>query len=234
VASGSPADEAGVEPGDIITKLEGLVLSTDGTMADYCDILRSRDATDPMDIEVLRYDTLEILEGQLNGDELVQSFSFAQAVEVEEETPAESGGEAAPTYEEYVGITDDSGAIFVEVPVEWAEVDGSNWIDSEDGTVLGSQLTAAPDIEGFNSTYATPGVQILAGTFFGDMTMGELVDFFDYTSACTYDGRFDYSDPLYSGVYDLYSNCDNQGSVIIVLGAEPAEQSKQYSVSSIQ
>ncbi len=41
VKSGSPADKAGVKPGDIITQMEGLVLGTDGTMADYCDILRS-------------------------------------------------------------------------------------------------------------------------------------------------------------------------------------------------
>jgi serine protease Do len=67
VKSGSPADRAGVQGGDIITKLEGFVLSTDGTMADYCDVLRSRNANDVMSIQVLRFRTLEVLEGQLNG-----------------------------------------------------------------------------------------------------------------------------------------------------------------------
>ncbi len=225
VASGSPADKVGVEPGDIITKLEGLVLSTDGTMADYCDILRSRDATDPMDIEVLRYDSLEILEGQLNGDKLEQSFSFAQVVEVEESSSASSG--APETYDEYVGITDDSGAIYVEVPVEWADVDGSNWF-GDDGSVLGSQLLAAPDINAFNSTYTAPGMQILAGAFFGNTTMDELADVVDFSSDCVYDGRYDYSDPLYTGVYDLYTDCAGQGSVILVVAAEPAAQN--YSI----
>ena len=227
VESGSPADRAGVEAGDIITMLEGLVLSTDGTMADYCDILRSRNATDTMSIEVLRYATSEVLEGQLNGDPLVQSFSFAQ------EVAAPEGGEtttsdAPTTYENFVGIYDDSQAIYVEVPAEWAEVDGSNWVDDDDGTVLGSELIAAPDIAGFSGTYTTPGVQILAGAYFGDTTMGELVDFFDFSADCTYDGRFDYSDPVYTGVYDQYSNCAGAGSVIIVLAAEPAAQN--YSV----
>ena len=227
VESGSPADRAGVEAGDIITMLEGLVLSTDGTMADYCDILRSRNATDTMSIEVLRYATSEVLEGQLNGDELEQSFSFAQEVaapEGGEETT--SGGTA--TYETYVGIYDDSQAIYVEVPAEWAEVDGSNWVDDEDGTVLGSELMAAPNLNEFSTTYTTPGVQILAGAYFGDTTMGELVDFFDFSADCTYDGRFDYTDPVYTGVYDQYSNCAGAGSVIIVLAAEPAAQN--YSV----
>ena len=230
VESGSPADRVGVEAGDIITMLESLVLATDGTMADYCDILRSRNATDVMSIEVLRYATSEVLEGQLNGGEderLVQSFSFAQ------EVAAPEGGESAvaegaATYENFVGIYDDSQAVYVEVPVEWVEVDGSNWIDEDDGTVLGSELMAAPNLNEFSTTYTTPGVQILAGAYFGDTTMGELVDFFDFSADCTYDGRFDYSDPVYTGVYDQYSNCAGAGSVIIVLAAEPAAQN--YSV----
>ncbi len=227
VESGSPADKAGVEAGDIITMLEGLVLSTDGTMADYCDILRSRNASDVMSIEVLRYATSEILEGQLNGDDLEQSFSFAQEVAAPEGGETTTSGGTA-TYENYVGIYDDSQAIYVEVPAEWADVDGSNWVDEDDGTVLGSELMAAPTLNEFSTTYTTPGVQILAGAYFGDITMGELVDFFDFSADCTYDGRFDYADPVYTGVYDQYSNCAGAGSVIIVLGAEPA--AKNYSV----
>ena len=226
VKSGSPADKVGVQAGDIITKLEGLVLSTDGTMADYCDILRSHNASDPMNIEVLRFATQEVLAGQLNGPKLEQTFSFAQAVEVAPEAAA--GSDAPATYTEFVGIYDDSQAVYVEVPVEWADVDGSNWIDDSDGSTLGSSIIASTDIAGFSSTYTTPGVQILAGTVFGNSTMGELADIMDFSDACTYDGRFDYDDGFYTGVYDQYSNCDGQGSVIIVLAAEPAEQ--HYSV----
>ena len=87
---------------------------------------------------------------------------------------------------------------------------------------------AAPNLAEFSGTYTTPGVQILAGAYFGDITMGELVDFFDFSADCTYDGRFDYADPVYTGVYDQYSNCAGAGSVIIVLAAEPAAQN--YSV----
>jgi serine protease Do len=67
VESGSPADLAGIRSGDVITKLENLVLATDGTLADYCDVLRSRRSTDTMALEVLRTGTGAILEGQLNG-----------------------------------------------------------------------------------------------------------------------------------------------------------------------
>ena len=46
VKSGSPASNVGLKGGDIITKLEGLVLAADGTLADYCDILRTHHPDD--------------------------------------------------------------------------------------------------------------------------------------------------------------------------------------------
>ena len=70
VASGSPADKAGIKPGDIITQLEGLVVGTDGTMADYCSVIRTHDASSTLSVTVLRWPTGEILEGQINGREL--------------------------------------------------------------------------------------------------------------------------------------------------------------------
>lgn len=70
VKSGSPADKAGIKPGDLLVKLEGLVLATDGTMADYCDILRSHNMTDTMAIEVWRFSDGTILTGRVNGERL--------------------------------------------------------------------------------------------------------------------------------------------------------------------
>jgi len=70
VQSGSPADKAGVAPGDILTMMESLVLATDGTMSQYCDILRSHNPGDTLSVQVLRWPTSEVLEGQINGREL--------------------------------------------------------------------------------------------------------------------------------------------------------------------
>lgn len=223
VKSGSPADAAGIRAGDIILSLESLILSTDGTMADYCDILRSRNSTDTMAIEVLRFETSEYMEGQLNGRELEQSFSFAQEVGSE---VVEEGQQSTDTYTDYVGITDDSGALYMEVPVEWSDVDGSNWVS--DGAVFGAQLIAAPSVEGFNTTWETPGVQMLASAQLANSNMGELLDFFDFSTDCTYDSRNPYEDPVFTGQYDLYTNCGGAGSTIIVLAAEPTDRS--YSV----
>jgi serine protease Do len=221
VKSGSPADTTGIRGGDIITSLEGLILSTDGTMADYCDILRSRNANDTMAIEVLRFETQEYMEGQLNGRELEQSFSFAQ--EVGEEV-VEEEAQTTETYTDYVQIQDDSGSLIMEVPVEWGEVDGSNWVD-ENGGVLGGALTASTDLEGWRSSYDIPGVQMLASTQMANSDMGALLDSFSFSDSCTYDSRTDYSDPVFTGQYDLYVNCTGVGSTLIVLAAEPADRS---------
>lgn len=90
-ASGSPADQAGIEPGDIILELENLVLATDGSMAEYCDVLRSHRPTDTLSLRVLRPSTLEVLEGQLNGREL----EVVTVLEGGEETSG--GGETGGT-----------------------------------------------------------------------------------------------------------------------------------------
>jgi serine protease Do len=222
VESGSPADMAGIKSGDIITKMEGLVLATDGTMADYCDILRSNTADDVMSVEVLRFDTQEVLEGQLNGRALEPSFSFAVAAEDEvADNPGNDAG--GQTVNDYVGISDDSGAIVVEVPSSWVEIDGSPWID--EGTVIGGQLLAAPSIDGYSNTFDIPGIQILASYDLAGNTMDELLDFFDFSDSCTVGSRSDYEDPIFTGRFDIYTDCAGQGTVIAVVAAEPADQS---------
>ncbi|MCI0520803.1 MAG: S1C family serine protease [Chloroflexi bacterium] len=70
VQSGSPAANAGVQPADVITMLEDLVLATDGSMADYCDILRSHEPGDTLSVTAIRWPTGEVLEGELNGNEM--------------------------------------------------------------------------------------------------------------------------------------------------------------------
>jgi serine protease Do len=223
VKSGSPADQAGVEAGDIITAMEGLYLSTDGTMSDYCDILRSHDPGDVLSLEVLRYDTQEVLEGQLNGRPLELSFSFAN--ELGEEVPAETDTTTTTGgYSEYVLVTDDTGAIQMNIPVEWTDIDGSNW--TSDGEVIGAAISAAGNLDNYYNTWTEPGV------FFGasdDLaTLGGYVQLLDanrdfFSEACTLDGRYDYADPLYEGQYDYWTDCGGEGVHYIVLSARPIE-----------
>lgn len=219
VQSGSPASRAGVKAGDIITELEGLVLATDGTLADYCDILRTRDPGDVMKVRVLRFDTEEVLEGELNGVALAQVFSFAQELSDEATTTDAGVGES---YTEFVSISDDTGTLSMEVPVEWSDINGSAWV--QDDQELGPGLSASPDLAGFSDTWETPGV------FFGvteqfDMTIEEYLDTYDFSDSCTFDSRSDYSDGLYTGQYDLWTDCGDAGSSFVLIAAQPEDGS---------
>jgi serine protease Do len=222
VKSGSPADRAGVRGGDILTRLEGLVLATDGTMADYCDILRSRSPEDILAIEVLRFKTEEVLEGQINGRELELSFSFAQQLGGSTGADTGTGTGTADTYTNYRFVNDNSGLLSVEIPADWGDVDGSPWMLDED--VIGLSVTAAPNINNFNNSWTTPGVFFGASNEFV-LPTNELLDLFDFGDSCQYGGRDSYQDPVYAGVYDLWVDCGGTGSLLVVVVVEPADGS---------
>jgi len=71
VGPGSPADRAGILPGDIITSLASLTPAPDGTLAYYCQVVRTQGQDGVIPIEVLRRQTGEVLVGQFNGEPLV-------------------------------------------------------------------------------------------------------------------------------------------------------------------
>jgi serine protease Do len=225
VESGSPADEAGLTGGDIITTLENLVLATDGTMADYCDILRSHDSEDTLNVEVLRYATSEVLVGQFNGRELEMAVSFAEEVAPEVVESVEDTG----SYSGYTTVLDDYGAIQMDIPVEWTDVDGTDWID--DGDTIGSAISAAADLDAYYDTWTESGV------FFGasdDLArLGGYVNLLDvrrdaFLDDCELDNRYDYEDALYRGKYDVFENCGDSGNVYIVLTAVPIEDPEAF------
>jgi serine protease Do len=223
VKSGSPADKAGIRGGDIVTKMEGLVLATDGSMADYCDILRSHSPEATMGIEVLRFATQEVLEGQLNGRQLVVSTSFATQLggAVGNEPAPGSGGNTGGGGYTYRTVRDDSGLLQLEIPVQWSDVDGSAWV--LDNETIGVSLLAAPNLDDFFSRWTTPGVSFRASSEL-NYTETEVLDLFDYSNECAYDKRYTYSDALYSGYYDVWVNCGGQDVVFVILAAMPQER----------
>ena len=222
VDSGSPADQAGVKGGDIIIQLEGLVLGTDGTMADYCDVLRSRDATDTMAVTVLRWDTGELLEGQLNGRELKVTQVFAP-----ETGGGGGGGGGSPAATiEYMDVYDDSGLLTMQVPTTWNDIDGRPWVDS-DGTYVGPMVTAAPDAGAFMDTTDVPGVFFVASPLLiqEGYDPSSLLDDFSFWGGCSQQGeRQEYDDGLYAGVWEEHMGCGADGRTIIyTIAAMPEE-----------
>jgi serine protease Do len=101
-------------------------------------------------------------------------------------------------------------------------VDGSPW--EAEGTVIGVSVTAAPSIDGFSGGWDTPGVYF-AATDQVSLTTEELLDLFDFSESCTFDSRSPYEDPLYTGFFDLWIDCDGAGTMVVAVGVEPEDQS---------
>jgi serine protease Do len=215
VASGSPADEVGLEPGDIITRIEGVSIGVDGTMRDYCDVLRSHAPDDQLAIDVLRFASEELLEGELNGDVLEQALSFADQMDTGNQ---DAGG--AASYANYVTLVDDSGLITVNVPEEWSDVSGAP-IDLGDGTESPA-IIASTDIEGFNSTWGTPGMQFIASGLLASQSAEDLLDQLA-PSECTSTGRDVYDDGYFSGAYEVFENCGGTATQWVQIAAHPAD-----------
>lgn len=211
VTSGSPADGAGIEPGDIITSLENLDVGTDATMEAYCDVLRTQGTDAVLKVEVLRMSTEEVLEGEINGEPLAVSFSFAQELDSED-----TGG--GDTYAEYMPVTDDSEAIEVYVPTEWSDVDGAPNPD------FGPSIYAAPDLESFLETWDTPGLILEVSADYGAGDIDTVLDGFQAT-ACTGTGRQPYEDPLYTGTYEVWEQCGGTGTEVVTLAVTPEDGS---------
>jgi serine protease Do len=186
VKSGSPADRAGVKPGDIVTQLERLMLATDGTMTSYCDILRSHDADDTLQLEVLRNTTQQVLEGQINGRVLEETFSFA----TNDDVPVADTG---VRYEEYYTFAE--GGLRVDLPQEWSDTGTGTWTSDGNEIPASVALTAAPSIDGFINTWDVPGMFLGASRqLVQEMTVAELLDRYAFDQSCTYAGRDNYSD----------------------------------------
>lgn len=219
VDSGSPADSAGVQPGDMIERLEGLPVGFDGTLETYCDVLDSHASDDVMSLQVLRFAEDVRLRGSLNGTPLAPVESLGQTVDEVVDVD-----ESATTYEDYVLITDDSGSIEVEVPTEWTQVDGYVPFTSDSGVESGVGLRAAPELEAFLASWTVPGVTFSATTPYEGETVEDLlalnVELFTYLESCTARTVEDYDDGLYTGVSQLFTDCGGTSTSNMLISAE--------------
>ena len=221
VRAGSPASNLGIKAGDIILTLADRdVVSADDlaeygypTKSGYCDVIRTQGADQPMSIRVLRYDTGEILVGELNNPE--------RPLEVEASIAGTITGSETGSVYEYELISDDSNSIEVEVPVLWTSRDSTEW------DFLGGKyprIDAATDLNEYLTTWGTSGVTVIAAPGLDDSNFSSTLDYFaeeffaasdcDYLTSEEYDNG-DSQFPVY-GIYDVYENCGGTGAWFVV------------------
>lgn len=126
-------------------------------------------------------------------------------------------------YSDYTYITDDTGAIALAVPVEWSDVDGRPYTDDQGRQLY--DVRASSDLQAFHTTWTTPGVIVTASTEVAQSEnevtlLDELVE--PLSSQCTYEGRQPYEDVIYTGQFDVFTNCAGTGVTYLVVGAVPS------------
>jgi serine protease Do len=219
VDAGSPAAAADILPGDIITSMNGLPIGTDGTFKDYCDVIRTA-GDNAIAVDVLRYDTSEVLRGEINGSQPLElAFSFAD--EIEDEVSVDESG-AAGAYTDYQSIVDDTGKIVIEVPLEWSDIDPAPATDDAGAEI--PYILAATDQQAWRDTFDVPGVLFVKLGPTDDIP-ATLLEYGDLSGSCTDLGLVDYSDPVFTGQYQVWDACGGTPTAVVVLAAVPADNS---------
>lgn len=218
VAPGSPASDVGLAPGDIVTSMNGLPMGMDGTFKDYCDVIRTSGEGAAIAVEVLRYDTSEVLKGEINGDEpLALAFSFAE--EVGDDVGDDTGAE--PVAYEYETVVDDTSSIQVSLPTAWTSR-ATAPIALDDGTTA-PYIAASTDVSSFINGFTAPG--LLFAKLPASTDLDASLAQYGFAGQCTDGGVSDYSDPVFTGRYQLWQDCGGTANDVVTLVAVPADAS---------
>lgn len=218
VRAGSPASDLGIEPGDIILELAGRPVVTESdlteygaTKAGYCDILRTQGPDQAMSVTILRFDTSEVLSGELNNPDrpLTLDVSIADQITDDVAAPGESG------LFEYTKISDESGRVEVEVPSTWTDIRGTP-IDFLGFTL--PAVAASSDLEAFFNNWNSSGILVTATPELDAEDFESTLEFFA-ESECDYAGRDTFEGNDLIGEFDVYVDCGGADGMYYVVGA---------------
>ncbi len=208
VQAGGPADKAGIEAGDLIVDMAGITLATDGTLAEYCEVLQTQGVKATIDVTVYRPGSDELWEGQFNGKELELAQSNVYG----------GSGDGSEPIGSFVTVSDDTGAVSVKAPDTWADTDGSTYTDDQGNEWF--DITASPDIQGFYDRWEVPGLSVAASKdLVGTDPETYLKNLTSLIEACTLTGDDRYNDGYYTGHYLYLSDCGGTGTDYVAIAA---------------
>ncbi|MFZ9867903.1 MAG: S1C family serine protease [Ilumatobacteraceae bacterium] len=153
VRAGSPAANAGVLAGDIVTQLQGREVVgqyANASKKGYCDVLRTVGSDKPMSITLYRSSTGESLSGEINNP--------ARPLTVTSRLSDAGGNQddsSSSPVTDTTTVSDEYNIISVDLPSDWS-ADSSTDTDSEFGTY--SMIKSGPS--GTSESPLAPGVLI--------------------------------------------------------------------------
>jgi hypothetical protein len=140
----------------------------------------------------------------------------AEDLGVDQVIEENSESEPSPAYSEYMSVTDDTGTIVVDVPVEWTDVNGAPWV-LDDGTAI-PDVAASSDSGAFLGTYDAPGVEVSA-TDISVVDVPTAMALLAPTD-CTSAGSDAYDDSVFAGEVEFFTDCAGTDTIYLLLAAE--------------
>lgn len=205
IASGTPADEAGIEPGDLLTRMEGISLGTSGTLREYCDVLETKGTDAVLSVELLRTGENAFYEGRINSGDEVEPRDGV--------TPTPD-----PVEGDVLTVTDDTGSVSFQVPAAWAQVDGAPIADASGRPF--ARLSASPDLAGYSGTWNVPGATAWVTPDAGAGSPDEVADLLASVvadGACGLSDSGAYDDDVHTGSFEVWAGCGGVSAVMIVV-----------------
>lgn len=145
-------------------------------------------------------------------------------------TTAPEGGDR------FVTATDDTGALTVQVPERWSDLDGAPIPIPDTGSQI-PNVQASPDIQRFRGTYGEAGVdfsgidpavipgvdsdnpEAVLDSLAADPATRPLAP----AQACTSLGRSDFANARFTGRQERFTDCEGGGDVVFIVAA-PADR----------
>lgn len=210
VKAGGTADNIGIEPGDVLVSMGGVTLARQGTLQEYCEVIRTQGMDATIDVQVYRPSDGGVYEGQFNGRELELVSGGASP------TPAPAPVDPVASF---VTVSDNSGALSVTVPNTWNQVDGAAFTDNN-GTTWDA-LAAAPDLQSFFQTYNTAGVSLQANRELVNSDPAQVLASFTggFQQDCTPANSGAYDDGFYLGEFAYFTGCAGGNTDVAVIAA---------------
>lgn len=231
VASGSAADKAGIEAGDLLTSMEGVTLGTDGTMADYCSVLRTHGQDATLSVEVYRPSTDSYLRGQINGDAIEETTTVSSRVS----TPQSGSSVSQTSTGGFTTVEDNDGVVSVDVPAAWNQVDGNKFVDDRNNYFYG--VEASSNLEQYQGGWGAVGTSVMASdTAVSNSSPEDLLNWATKSlpeSGCVSTGREDYSDALHTGRFEVWTGCGETAATYILVAAK-ADSGRYLTLVAVQ
>lgn len=218
VEAGSPAAAVGIQPGDVITRMKGVRVGRDATLADYCAIVRSAGEGE-LPIEITRDGNF--FAGAVRG---VGGLSPVLAVADEAidiaTTPPPVVAEAPPAgtpYTEFVNVTDDTGTISFDVPADWVDRRTAPvFLGGADRPALSASIDVDALDAAAGTTYDQAGVA--AVVFSADVDLEDafdvIIDNAPWMYDCTPLERERFSDSVFDSIMQPFMDCAGTPSTV--------------------